>query len=130
MCVHHAHFLRGVIKRSAEGPETLYLSEGALGPPGAGGPEAQVRIGVVQVRQEPAQVGVLSVHMTRRAGRHLNPPERLAHEPYMRPLRSAAALSGGRTGRKSKVRLACASSGAGTSWLAHPCAPRDAREAI
>ena len=39
--------------RSAEGPETLpSLSGGAL----AGGPEAQVRRGVVMARQEPAQV--------------------------------------------------------------------------
>ena len=66
-------------------------------------------------------MGVPSVHMTRRVGRHLDPHERLAQEPYTRPLRSAAALSDGRTGRKSKVRLACTALGADyENWISYP----------
>ena len=69
-----------------------------------------------------------SVRMAGRAVRHLNPLERLAHEPCTRPLRLAAALFGGRTGRKSKVRFACTALGAGVSCMAHPLELWDMQE--
>ena len=58
-----------------------------------------------------------SVGTAGRAGSYLNLPERLTHEIHTRPLRLAAALSDGRTGRKSKARCGHGASGTDTSWV-------------